>query len=226
MNTNIAYVDDSQSNLECIGLILESAFEVHLFNDPLRFLSEYTTTAYSAILVDIHMPLMDGFDLYERIIEAPHYDGCPIFFISSDDTDENRIRSFNLGAVDFLNRQISTTELLTRIRSKVAFFQKHRNVIEFGNLKINLTLLKCFLEEEELRLTFIEFKLMTHFIRTFPASSSKEDLVEKIWGNGFVLDATIYTHLFNLNVKLASWDHEVITERNKGMRLARKVASA
>ena len=226
MKTNLAYIDDSQGNLECIGLILESEFQVKLFNDPLLFLSEYTSTSYSAILVDIHMPVMDGFDLYERIIEAPHYNGCPIFFISSDDTDETRIRSFSLGAVDFLNRQISTTEMITRITSKVAFFQKHKNVIEFGNLKVNLTLLKCYLDEEELKLTFIEFKLMTHFIKTFPAISSKEDLVDKVWGNGFVLDATIYTHIFNLNVKLGFWDHEVITERNKGMRLARKVASA
>ena len=226
MKTNLAYIDDSQSNLECIGMILESEFQVHTFNDPLLFLAQYSTTSYSAILVDIHMPEMDGFALYERIIEAPHYNGCPVFFISSDDTDENRIRSFTLGAVDFLNRRISTTEMLTRIVSKVAFLQKHKNVTEFGNLCVNSTLLKCYLDEEELKLTFIEFKLMSHFIKSFPVISSKEDLVEKVWSNGFVLDATIYTHIFNLNVKLAQWDHEVITERNRGMRLARKVVPA
>jgi DNA-binding response OmpR family regulator len=222
--SRLAYIDDNQNNLEYIGLVLENDFEVETFNDPLKFLSHFPQTSYKAILVDIHMPSIDGFSLYEKIIENSNYNGCPLIFISSDDTNENRIRSFSLGAVDFLSRMMTPVEMLTRVRSKIAFFEKHRSIIEFGSLKLNLTLLKAYLEDEELKLTFIEFKLLCHFLKTYPSSSSKEELVDKIWSNGLVLDATIYTHIFNLNAKLVNWDHEVITERMKGTLLVKKEA--
>ena len=224
MKNKLAYIDDNQNNLEYIGLILENDFEVETYNDPMKFLSQFPQSAYKAILVDIHMPSIDGFSLYEKIIESSNYNGCPLIFISSDDTNENRIRSFSLGAVDFLNRMMTPVELLTRVRSKIAFFEKHRSIIEFGSLKLNLTLLKTYHGDEELKLTFIEFKLLCHFLKTYPAASSKEELIDKIWSNGLVLDATIYTHIFNLNAKLVNWDHEVITERMKGCLLVKKEA--
>lgn len=220
----LAYIDDNKNNLEYISLIMENDYEVETYNDPFKFLTQYPESSYNAILVDIHMPSIDGFTLYEKIIENSNYNGCPLIFISSDDTNENRIRSFTLGAVDFLNRMMSTAEILTRVRSKIAFFEKHRSVIEFGSLKLNLTLLKTYLDDDELKLTFIEFKLLCHFLKTYPASSSKEELIDKIWSNGLVLDATIYTHIFNLNAKLVNWDHEVITERMKGSLLVKKEA--
>lgn len=222
MRSKLAYVDDNKNNLEFISLILESDYIVETFNDPNLFLAECPQAGYTAILVDIHMPTIDGFSLYEKIIENPQYNGCPIIFISSDDTNENRIRSFSLGAVDFLSRMMTPVEMLSRVRSKIAFFQKHRSIIEFGDLKLNLTLLRAYLGDEELKLTFIEFKLLCHFLKNYPTASTKEELAEKIWGNGLVLDATIYTHIFNLNAKLVNWDHEVVTERMKGSLLVKK----
>lgn len=218
----LAYVDDNVSNLECISLILEQEFKVDTFLDPFEFLNSYSNCSYNAILVDIHMPKLDGFSLYEKILEHPKYNGSPIIFISSDDTDETRIKSFSLGAVDFLHRQMGPMEMLGRVKSKILFSEKHRSVIEFGDLKLNLTLLKAYLNSEELKLTFIEFKLLCHFIRSFPEVTTKEDLSEKIWASGLVLDATIYTHMFNLNSKLENWEYEIIMERNKGVVLVKK----
>lgn len=220
--SRLAYIDDNISNLECISLILEQEFKVDTYDDPFEFLKIYNSSSYTAILVDIHMPKLDGFSLYEKIIEHPSYNGCPVIFISSDDTDATRIKSFSLGAVDFLHRQMGPVEMLGRVKSKILFYEKHRSVIEFGDLTLNLTLLKAYMKSEELKLTFIEFKLLCHFIRSFPDVTSKEELSEKIWANGLVLDATIYTHMFNLNTKLENWDYEINMERNKGIVLVKK----
>lgn len=222
MKPSMAYIDDSQSNLDCIRLIMQEDFTVETFSDPLEFLRKYPASPYNTIMVDIHMPKMDGFTLYSKIIEHSHYNGSPIFFISSDDSDESRIKSFSLGAVDFLHRRLSSVEMLTRVLTKIAFFQKHRSVFEFGNLKLNMTLLKTYLGEDELKLTFIEFKIMTHILKSYPEMITKEDLTEKIWGSGFVVDATLHTHISNLNAKLGNWDHEVVTERNRGITLLKK----
>ena len=207
MKQSLAYIDDNESNLDCLGLIFESDFHVKTFQNPLTFLELYKSSAFSAVLVDIHMPLMNGFDLYEKLIEKEQYDGCPIFFISSDDSVATRIKSFSLGAVDFLDRKMTPSEMLTRI------------------LKLNLTLLKASLGAVELKLTFIEFKLLCHLVRNYPEATNKDELVDIVWTSQHVLDATIYTHTFNLNAKMKNWDFEVVMERKKGLVLVMKSAS-
>ncbi|MGE3608658.1 MAG: response regulator transcription factor [Bacteriovoracaceae bacterium] len=222
MKSEIAYIDDSQLNLDCIKTIFDQDFEVQIFSKPELFLTKFPKSSYSCILIDIHMPTMDGFTLYEKVIEHPIYNGCPILFISSDDSDAARIKSFTLGAVDFLARQTGPDEMIARVKSKIQFFQKHRSIIEFGPLKINLTLLKTYLNNKELPLTFIELKILCHLLKNYPDSVSKENLVEHVWRTSHVLDATIYTHISNLNGKLKDWDHEVQTVKNKGVQLVKK----
>ena len=223
MKAEIAYIDDSAINLDCVGLILEQDFSVKTFQSPEKFIATYgQPSSYSAILIDIHMPSMDGFSLYEKIVEHTNYNNCPIFFISSDDSDLARINSYSLGAIDFLNRTMNPEEMLVRVKSKLAFYQKHRSVIEFTNLKLNLTILKAYLNNVELPLTFIEFKLLALFLRIFPEIISKPQMIEEVWRTDHVLDATIYTHVSNLNSKLDDWDYEIKGVKFKGFQLAKK----
>ena len=222
MKAGIAYIDDNKLNLDCIKTILDQDFDVEIFQKPEQFLTKFAATSYTSILVDIHMPTIDGFSLYEKIIEHPHYNGCPILFISSDDSDSARIKSFVLGAVDFLNRAIRPDEMIARIKSKIMFFQKHRSIIEFTNLRVNLTLLKAYLDTKELPLTFIEFKILCLVLRNYPDVVSKEQLIQQVWRTDHVLDATIYTHVSNLNSKLDSWDYEINGLKTKGVQLMKK----
>ncbi|WP_408098848.1 response regulator transcription factor [Peredibacter sp. HCB2-198] len=222
MKAGIAYIDDNKLNLECVKTILDQDFEVETFQKPEAFLTKFESTSYTSILVDIHMPTLNGFSLYEKIIEHPHYNGCPILFISSDDSDSARIKSFVMGAVDFLNRAINPDEMIARIKSKIAFFQKHRSIIEFTNLKVNLTLLKAYLDSKELPLTFIEFKILCLVLRNYPDVVPKAQLIQQVWRTDHVLDATIYTHVSNLNSKLGAWDYEINGLKTKGVQLMKK----
>lgn len=222
MKTKIAYIDDDVMNLECIQLIFEDEYEMQTFSDPEKFLINFAEIRYDCILLDIHMPILDGFELYEKIISAPHYNGCPILFISSDESDQAKIRSLTLGAVDFMGRLTGADEMIARVKSKIQFFQKHRSLVEFDGLKINLTLLKASLEGQELPLTFLELKILLLVLRAFPEAVSKEALVQNAWKGAHVQDATIYTHVFNLNQKLGDWLYEVQTVKNKGTQLVRK----
>lgn len=222
MKAGIAYIDDNKLNLDCIKTILDQDFDVEIFQKPEAFLTKFESTSYTSILVDIHMPTLNGFSLYEKIIEHPHYNGCPILFISSDDSDSARIKSFVMGAVDFLNRAINPDEMIARIKSKIAFFQKHRSIIEFTNLRVNLTLLKAYLDSKELPLTFIEFKILCLVLRNYPDVVPKSQLIQQVWRTDHVLDATIYTHVSNLNSKLGAWDYEINGLKTKGVQLMKK----
>ncbi len=223
MKAEIAYIDDNQLNLDCMSLYLGEEFNVHSFLNGHDFLVTYDSSSYTAIILDIHMPIINGFSLYEKIIAHPHYNGCPIFFFSSDESDEARLRSFHLGAVDFLSRTIKAEEMLIRLKSRIQFYEKHRSIVEFTNIRVNLTLLKAFLNDRELPLTFIEFKILCLMLRSYPEGISKELLIHEVWRAEHVLDATIYTHLSNLNNKLQDWDYEISGLKSKGVQLTKKI---
>jgi len=218
----LACVDDSQDNLECMKLMLGSAFDVHTYSDPDEFLNCFLTTNYNAILLDVNMPAISGFSLYEKIIEQPKYNGCPIFFISSDDTEVNRIQALTLGAVDFLHRDLTPEEMLLRIQSKILYFEKHPTVLELRELKLNLIQLNATLMNHSFKLTFTEFKLLYNLLKEYPQILTKEEVIERVWGKTSVSEATIYTHVFNLNSKLKLWSHEIVIERLKGIKLVIK----
>ncbi len=222
MKYEIACVDDSKLNLDCMVTILESDFVVHPYLKHDTFLSELGEKKFDCILLDLHMPEDDGFSLYEKVLAHPKFNGCPIFFISSDDSEKARIKSLTLGAVDFISRLVPPMELLARIKGKMKFFQNHRSIIEFDGIKINLTLLKTFLHDTEIPLTFIELKLLTLVLRHYPESVSKDAISENVWKGTAVQDATIHTHVFNLNNKLSLWNYEIQVAKGVGAQLVRK----
>jgi DNA-binding response OmpR family regulator len=222
MKYEIACVDDSKLNLDCIVTILENDFHVHPYLKQDLFLKELSHKKFDCIMLDLHMPDGDGFSLYEKTMANPDFNGCPIFFISSDDSQESRIKSLTLGAVDFISRAVPPLELLARLKGKMKFFQSHRNIIEFDGLKINLTLLKTYLGALEVPLTFIELKILTLVLRHYPDSLSKEMISENVWKGTIVQDATIHTHLFNLNNKLTNWAYEIQIAKGIGAQLVRK----
>jgi DNA-binding response OmpR family regulator len=154
----------------------------------------------------------------------PDFNGCPIFFISTDDSQESRIKSLTLGAVDFISRTVPPMELLARLKGKMKFFQSHRSITEFEGLRINLTLLKTYLGEVEIPLTFIELKILTLALRYYPESLSKEMITDHVWKGTSVQDATIHTHLFNLNNKLTNWTYEIQIAKGIGAQLIRKTS--
>lgn len=222
MKQEIAYIDDDRLNLECIQAVFEDDFQVQTFEQPQLFLDSFATKTFTCLLLDIHMPVIDGFNLYEKIISHPNYNGCPIFFISSDDSDTARIKSLTLGAVDFIGRLMSPDEMIARVKSKIQFFANHRSVVEFDRVKINLTQLKTSLDDKEMPLTFIELKILLQVLKSFPDAVPKDNLVDQIWKGAIVQDATIHTHVFNLNSKLQQWTYEVQTVKGKGVQLVKK----
>lgn len=222
MKYEIACVDDSKLNLDCMVTVLESDFVVHPYTSHDHFLSDLGKKKFDCIMLDLHMPEGDGFTLYEKVLAHPKFNGCPIFFVSSDDSEEARIKSLSLGAVDFISRMVPPMELLARIKGKLKFFQSHRSIIEFDGIKINLTLLKTYLDDREVPLTFIELKLLTLVLRHYPEAITKEAISENVWKGTAVQDATIHTHVFNLNNKLQEWKYEIQVAKGVGAQLVRK----
>ena len=119
MSEWILVVDDDASNLKAAGHILVSqnirASCVRSGEDALKFLDGGNKRP-DLILLDIHMPGMDGFETLERIRANEGTASIPVVFLTADEEAEAETRGLNAGAMDFIKKPFVPEVLLTRVR--------------------------------------------------------------------------------------------------------------
>ena len=114
----ILAVDDQPENLELIAAILsDEGFDVRFVSDGLAALEAVAAQPPQAILLDIMMPRLDGFEVCRRIKAARPTCFIPVVMLTALSDVESKIRGFEAGADDFLNKPFHRIELLTRLRS-------------------------------------------------------------------------------------------------------------
>ena len=120
MQLRILAVDDEESNLLLLQRVLEREGYVHVdvTTDPFRVPALFVETRPDLVVLDLHMPGMDGFELMERL--APlngDGSGVPLLVLTADTGDEIKRRALSLGARDFLTTPLDRIELLLRVRN-------------------------------------------------------------------------------------------------------------
>lgn len=221
MKWTLLYFDDQIQNIECFEEFLSPDFNVIGTNDVKKFPEMLQNNYPHIILMDVHMPEMDGHVLYEKITSHPLYNECPIVFISGDQSDETKIKSLSGGAIDFLPRDISSEEILIRLKNKVKFFLERSTVLGLGNLEIDFRNMLVNVAGKDVDLTILELRMLSNILRHFPEFLTRSELIQKVWGNDSVKPGTINTHLTNLKPKIENWDYQ-IKVRDENVTLHKK----
>ena len=102
----VFFFDDDESNLRIYNKYFDDRFIGKGIQNPHHY-KEALVDDVSAILIDVIMPIMSGIELYDIIKSDPHYNGCPIIFISGSSSEEAKLNAINIGAQDFLTRMFS-----------------------------------------------------------------------------------------------------------------------
>jgi two-component system, OmpR family, response regulator PrrA len=205
---NLVYFDDQIQNIECFQVLLQNTFNIVGCVDSTKYEEVIRHQKPHALLIDLHMPVLDGLGLYSKITESTDYNGCPIFFISGDQSDESRIKTLKRGAIDFLERSLPEDELLARITNKIRYYLQGASVLELGNLRLDTTNYSTLINGKPVDLTLVETRLLCILMRSPNEPVSKTDVLEKVWGEG-AKPGKIFTHLSNLGLKIWDWDYEV-----------------
>lgn len=211
----LIYCDDQVQNIEVFKELLEENFNVIGCQDASKCSGMLKDFHPHAFLLDVHMPGKGGLDVYKEIIENPLYNGCPVFFISGDVSDETRIRALESGAVDFISREIRSDELILRLSNKIKMYLNVSTVLELGNLRIDVRSLRTTIDNSNVDLTLLEMRILGFLLRAFPQSITRDEVKKKIWGSEPVKDGTINTHLTNLRPKISDWTYSVKTRENQ-----------
>lgn len=132
----ILVVDDTIANLQVITALLGTAgYKVSGAADGKTALMICTNNPPELILLDIRMPEMDGYEVCRLLKLNEKTRDIPVIFISALDEIEDKVKGFDVGAVDYITKPFQESEVLARVSSHVSLFRM-RQEIEQANIKL------------------------------------------------------------------------------------------
>jgi len=218
---HILYIDDNVTNLNIFEEKFSEFFEITVSNDPLSIFNLLEAQKFDVILLDIHMPERDGFQVLQEVNES-RFSSIPVLMYTSDELQAIRYQALSSPACDIIYRTLSDEEIKLRIENKINLFSKRNGEerhLSLGTLSLNLETLEAFHNSKNLNLTPIEFKILAALIKNFPEKISRETMVRKAWNSENVLDRTVNTHLTNLRNKLPKEEFMIESPRGTGIIL-------
>lgn len=121
----ILIVDDIPKNIQVLGnILLNEKYQISYTQNGKEALSLINTNKFDLILLDIMMPVMDGYEVCRKLKENAETRDIPIIFLTAKAEKESIIKGFNLGAQDYVTKPFNAEELLARVRTHLELKNK------------------------------------------------------------------------------------------------------
>ena len=216
-------IDDEAGVRELLADALKLAgFETVTAADAMVAQTLLRTTKPDLLIVDINMPLMDGFEFIERI--RGNGDDTPALMLSARGDRADITRGLTLGADDYVTKPFGLEELVLRVRAilrRSQFTEALPTVLAVGPITLDEESHKVTFEGEVVDLSPTEFRLLHVLLESKGRVLSKTFLLEEVWGINFETETTVVdTYISYLRKKLHRDGFEGIrTVRGVGFQL-------
>jgi two-component system phosphate regulon response regulator PhoB len=175
------------------------------------------------ILLDLMLPDLPGTELCKALKESPKTRDIRVVMVTARGEEIDRVVGFELGADDYIVKPFSVRELLLRVkaimRRGAASAGEPEGVVEFGCLRIDRGAHRIWVDESEIELTALEFKLLVTLYDRRNRVQTRSVLLEDVWGiQADITTRTVDTHVKRLREKLLGARDYVETVRGVGYR--------
>ena len=168
----------------------ENGFPTVIANRGDEGLSLASTETFGAIILDISLPILDGFSILAALRESGST--TPVICLTARDTVAEKIRGLELGADDYLVKPFSFSELLARLRTILRRGTQARDpIIRVADLEIDLRRLRATRSGQRLDLTAKEFNLLALFAQRSGEVLSRTVIAEEVWDVNFDSDTNV-----------------------------------
>jgi DNA-binding response OmpR family regulator len=194
-NTTILVVDDEPRYLSLVQINLETAgYAVITAMDGQQAIDAVANEKPDIVLLDVMMPVMDGFTACERIRE---FSALPVIILTAKGEERDRVRGLDAGADDYIVKPFSAQELLARVRAVLRRAERetvegfHQPVFQHHDLEIDLAKAQVTVGANEVSLTATEYRLLQTLANAVGVVQSPEDLLTTVWGPEYKDDKEI-----------------------------------
>ena len=194
----ILAVDDDLVVLKFLRANLQAeGYDVLTALDGAEALQVIEKESPDLIILDIMMPEMDGFEVCYRLRE---WSQVPIIMLSARDDEEDKVKSLDLGADDYLTKPFGVKEFLARIRSVLRRIEATEAISPqatfiSGDLKVSFAERKVTIADREVKLTPTEYCLLKEFVLNAEKVLTHAYLLNKAWGSEY-REEHEYLHVF------------------------------
>lgn len=138
---------------------------------------------YDAIVLDLMMPVMDGYEVLSTLRSERIF--TPVLILTAKDAIDDKLRGFRLGADDYLVKPFNREELLARLDAiirRTSGNYSNENILKFKNLTLDLNSRKVTVGEQELILQGKQFDVLEYLLSSQNTIITKDQIFDKIWG--------------------------------------------
>jgi two-component system response regulator ArlR len=222
----ILIVEDEVHLAEALTQILrKNNYTVDTVNDGEAGLDNALSNIYDLILLDIMLPKIDGITILKEIRKEGI--GTPVILLTAKGEVSDKVIGLDSGADDYLPKPFATEELLARIRAmarrKGEVLQD--NTLKFGDIDLNPATLKLSCKNKEVKLILKESELLEFLISRNKAVTSKELIIEKLWGFDSDVEhnhVEVYISFLRKKLLFLTSKVSIITVRGVGYTLEEK----
>ena len=225
MSQKIYIVEDEPDIRETLKYNFSNeGFEVFTAPDGEEALSNIKKVLPDVLILDLMFPGLSGLDVCKSIRADDDIRDMSIIMLTAKGEEIDRVIGFELGADDYVTKPFSVRELILRV--KVLLKKQRESLVEnklvtFGPIRIDLDAHELKINDKEIVLTALEFKLLQHLVKRKGRVQTREQLLGDVWGySAEVTTRTVDTHIKRLREKLGNTSEYIQTIRGVGYRFS------
>tara|TARA_Y100001949_G_scaffold28879_1_gene21983 strand:- start:1625 stop:2314 length:690 start_codon:yes stop_codon:yes gene_type:complete len=223
MPHRIFIVEDEPDLRDTLSFNFENeGFKVSSFPDGEKCLTSVKKNKPDLIILDLMLPGINGLDVCREIRSKEENNDVSIIMLTAKGEEIDRIVGFELGADDYVTKPFSVRELILRVKvllKKRSDNQSAEKILEYGPVKMNLDAHSVLVDDIDVVLTALEFKLLKHLLKRRGRVQTRDQLLGDVWGySSEVTTRTVDTHIKRLREKLGSTGDLIQTIRGVGYR--------
>lgn len=185
-------------------------------------LDKYLTNNYDIIILDLNLPYLNGIDLLKKIRETDNR--IKVLILTARSAVEDKIKSFNLGATDYLTKPFDILELEVRINNLLRWkFEQEVERLNIGKFVLDQQNKSFYYRNHIMDLTRKEFGILEYLMLNKDKYSTAEEIIKQVWEDDISLFSNSFKfHICQLRKKLeivTEGQIQIVNKRNFGYQL-------
>ena len=210
-NYHVLVVEDDEKIRDGIEIYLKSqGYEVSKAADGIEGLEKLKEKEVHLAIIDVMMPRMDGIQMVIQL--RKEYD-FPVIMLSAKSEEVDKIMGLNMGADDYVTKPFQPLELLARVNSHLRRYKRFlemtgqrvkeaENIYRIGGIELNEDTKEVLVDGEAVKMTPMEFKILSLLMRNPGRVFSADEIYERIWNERAINTDTIMVHVRKIREKI------------------------
>ncbi|MDR3349037.1 MAG: response regulator transcription factor [Acidaminococcales bacterium] len=226
MPAKAVFIEDDEDIRDLVLYALKShGFLCEGFESGEPFFRELEKSALlpDIILLDIMLPVCDGFLILKKLRAHSRYRTVPVIMLSAKSSEFDKVKGLDLGADDYIAKPFGVTELVARVNAvlrRTGAHEKDDGPLVYQNIVLDSKRHFTAVDGHKISLTFTEFELLQYLLLNTDIVLSRDKLMEMVWGQEFEGESrTVDAHIKSLRQKMGAAGKHIKTVRNVGYKI-------